>query len=98
MSYQTSYDKMDATRQKLDEVKLTMHKNIEVVIERGQKLEDLEEKAIDLELGATKFKDGSEALKKKMRWQYWRNVALIVLVVLALLGILIGIIYVSTKK
>ena len=98
MSYQAPYDKLDATNQKLSEVKLSMNKNIDAVIDRGQKLEDIEEKAIDLELGATKFKDGSEALKRKMRWRYWRNVALIVLVILALLGIFIGIIYASTKK
>lgn len=97
MSYQSPYNKLDATRQKVDDLKDVMHKNIEIVIDRGQKIDDLEQKAVDLEHGASKFKDNSSALKSKMRWQYWRNVALIVLVVLILLGILIGAIYASTN-
>jgi vesicle-associated membrane protein 4 len=43
-----------------------MHKNIEKVVARGEKLESLQNKTDDLQQGALQFKKGANKIKGQM--------------------------------
>ncbi|KAI8794665.1 vesicle-associated membrane protein 7 [Biomphalaria glabrata] len=69
------------------EVKEVMSQNIEKVLQRGERLEDLLDKSEELEAGAVNF---SRTAKKIQKRYWWRNKKMtIILVVVALVVILI---------
>ena len=56
-------------RGKLDDVKDVMVKNIEMVLERGEKLELLMDKSEQLQLDAFRFQKSSKQLRNAMFWK-----------------------------
>lgn len=83
--------KIGGLQKKVDDIKTIMLGNIEEVIKRGEKLQDLDAKADMLSFEADKFKTSGHALRKKMWWQKskWQMIAgiagLIVLLIIALI-------------
>lgn len=89
--------KIGGLQKKVDDIKTIMLGNIEEVIKRGEKLQDLDTKAELLSFEADKFKSSGVALRKKMWWQKakWQVVAGIAGAVVLLIIILI--IYYAVK-
>ena len=58
---------------KVDEVKAIMHENVELLLERGEKLDDLEEKAGVLKNMSNAFRKQARSAK---RFQLWRQAKL----------------------
>jgi len=89
-----SVDKVSKVRGDIDEVKVTMSKNIEKLLDRNEKIEVLLDKTDDLNNQAQSFKQKGTKLKKKMWWKNCKLtcclvticVVILVVVVFILLG------------
>lgn len=73
----------------VDETTGIMKKNIDAVLERGEKIEDLQSKTDDLARNSQSFKINSRTLKNRLLCQNYKLTAAIVAVVLLLLLIII---------
>ncbi|XP_064120999.1 vesicle-associated membrane protein 3-like [Macrobrachium nipponense] len=62
-------DKLKATQQQVDEVADLMKDNLIGIMERGENLDALEEKATNLSTAAAQFEKTSCRLKKKFWWE-----------------------------
>eukprot|EP01059_Diplonema_ambulator_P002457 TRINITY_DN12093_c0_g1_i1.p1 TRINITY_DN12093_c0_g1~~TRINITY_DN12093_c0_g1_i1.p1 ORF type:complete len:220 (+),score=87.35 TRINITY_DN12093_c0_g1_i1:82-741(+) len=89
LTYFNDNDQIKTIQNQMDEVKDIMSKNIEAVIDRGEKIENLVQKSIELDTEAGQFRKGSKSLKNKMRWRNIRLILIIVFVVLILLLIIL---------
>ncbi|KAI9104763.1 synaptobrevin [Phlyctochytrium arcticum] len=63
---QTSPGKSAQVQNQVDEVIGIMHNNIEKVMQRGERLESLQNKTDDLQQGALQFKRGATKVRKQM--------------------------------
>ena len=70
-------DKMLQIKREMDNVKQVMGKNVEIALQRGEKLTDLITMTQELQMKAEEFKDGANALK----WAFfWKNVMMYLLI------------------
>jgi hypothetical protein len=88
-------DKLANTQAKVEEVKLAMQDNISTALERGEKLDALEDKAEDLEHHSTQFKKGSTRVHRMMRCRNYKATCVICTLVLVVIAIII--IIIATK-
>ncbi|KAG7318607.1 hypothetical protein KOW79_018362 [Hemibagrus wyckioides] len=80
-------DRVKSLQSQVDGVKDIMTQNVDRILARGERLDDLMDKSEDLQAGAQNFKHTSQ---KVARAYWWKNVKLIVvMVVLVALVILI---------
>jgi len=70
-------DKLRKVQAEINEVKSTMVENIEKVIDRGEKIELLVDKAENLQDQAFKFKKQAKAVKQKYWWQNMKMMAIL---------------------
>lgn len=84
-----SNDKISNLRNKVDEVKDVMIDNIEKVLERGDKLENLTEVTSDLENNANIFNKGTKKLKNNMIMRYVIITMILIILLLAALIVVI---------
>ena len=73
----------------LDEVTEIMQKNIQTVLDRGEHLQNIQQKSQDLEQGATVFQTSSNRVRRKMWWQSMKLTLIIIAVVIVLLLVII---------
>jgi vesicle-associated membrane protein 7 len=88
----TGADSFSQVNTKLDDVKNIMVQNIEMVLERGEKLELLVDKTEQLQSQAFKFEKSSKELKMAMFWRRVKLYFLIGFIVVFLLWLLTSII------
>lgn len=81
----------------VDEVIDMMHKNIEKVVARGEKLESLQNKTDDLQQGALQFKKGANKIKGQM-WLKDLKLKLIIAGIVVVILIVIIVPLVTTFK
>ena len=86
---------IDKLTKEVDETKHLLMKNCEKVIERGNTLDSIDNKAATLNLSSVSFKKTSTQLKNKM---WWQEKSCIFIISGILLIIIIIIIASSTKK
>ena len=86
---------IDKLTKEVDETKHLLIKNCEKVIERGNTLDSIDNKAAALNLSSVSFKKTSTQLKNKM---WWEEKSCIFIVVGIFLLIIINIIASSIKK
>ncbi|XP_056313833.1 vesicle-associated membrane protein 8 [Danio aesculapii] len=86
-------DRVKTLQSQVDGVKDIMTQNVDRILARGERLDDLMGKSEDLEAGAQNFKQTSQ---KVARAFWWKNVKLIVLIVVIVLVILLIIIFLAT--
>ena len=82
----------------VDQVVITMKNNMMQVIERDQKLGDLEEKSELLKQGATQFSTKARVLKRQMWWKNAKFIVVMVSVILILILILVLIFMLHNKN
>ena len=85
-------DRLSELNSQVEEVKGIMVQNIERVLERGERLDILVEKAQDLEADASSFKKTSDQLQRKYWWKNmkWKVIlAIIILVILVAIVLII---------
>ncbi|XP_033336300.2 vesicle-associated membrane protein synaptobrevin isoform X2 [Megalopta genalis] len=81
--------KMQQTQATVDEVVGIMKVNVEKVLERDQKLSELENRADALQQGATQFEQQAGKLKRKY---WWKNLKMMIIIGIICVIILIIII------
>ncbi|XP_026098911.1 vesicle-associated membrane protein 8 [Carassius auratus] len=86
-------DPVKALQSQVDGVKDIMTQNVDRILARGERLDDLMDKSEDLQAGAQNFKHTSQ---KVARAYWWKNVKLIVVIVVIVLIIVLIVIFLAT--
>ncbi|KAG1958740.1 vesicle-associated membrane protein 8 [Pimephales promelas] len=86
-------DPVRSLQSQVEGVKDIMTQNVDRILARGERLDDLMGKSEDLQAGAQNFKHTSQ---KVARAYWWKNVKLIVLIVVIVLVIVLVIIFLAT--
>lgn len=89
-------DNLSKLQSQVDEVKGVMTQNIEKVLERGERLDDLMNKTTDLEASSATFKKTARRVSRKMWWKNTKMTIILVVVALTVLLVIILIILFST--
>ena len=82
-------NKTKLVQEQVDEVVNIMQQNIDKVMERGEKLDDLHNKTEDLQQSSSQFKRNASTLRKKMWWKDMKLKLLIAAVIIIILVIII---------
>ncbi|XP_051930247.1 vesicle-associated membrane protein 4 isoform X3 [Hippocampus zosterae] len=82
-------DKLKHVQSQVDEVIDVMQENISKVIERGERLDDLQDKSESLSDNASAFSSRAKQLHRRMMWRNMKMKMIIALVVIGLLLIII---------
>lgn len=85
-----STKKLQQTQATVDEVVGIMKVNVEKVLERDQKLSELENRADALKQGATQFEQQAGKLKRKYWWKNLKMMIIIGIICVVILIIIIG--------
>jgi len=91
-------DKLAAVAKKVETVKLVMQENVDMALQNCVKLENIEKQAEELQQQAGVFKRNATDLKNKMWWKNMKMKLIIGFIVLAILGIIIGVIAYMVDK
>ncbi|OQR69839.1 synaptobrevin-like [Tropilaelaps mercedesae] len=83
-------NKLKQTQAQVDEVVGIMRTNVERVLERDQKLSDLDHRASALQTGASQFEQSSRKLKRRY---WWQNIKMNIIIGSVVAVVLIIIIY-----
>jgi len=81
--------KLQQTQAQVDEVVNIMRVNVDKVLERDQKLSELDDRATALTEGASQFEASATRLKRKMWWQNTKMIIIMVAVAIVLLIIIV---------
>lgn len=76
--------KLDEVQYKLDKAKDQMRENITTALDRGDRLNDLDNKALNLADDANAFNRQAKAVKNRMCYQNYRNMAILFCVVVVI--------------
>lgn len=82
--------RLQQTQKQVDEVVGIMRVNVEKVLERDQKLSELDHRADALQHGASQFEQQAGKLKRKQWWANMKMMIIMGLIGLVLLIIIIG--------
>lgn len=85
---QAASKKLQQTQAQVDEVVGIMRTNVEKVLERDQKLSELDDRADALQQGASQFEQQAGRLKRKYWWKDMKMCAILAVVVLVLIIIM----------
>jgi hypothetical protein len=88
-------NKLNDNKQKVDEVIVIMKDNVDKILQRDEKLSDIEYKTEELQDRASRFKKVSTKLKHKM---WCKNIKFMVLLLIILLVFILIIVLVTIKK
>ncbi|KAL7848480.1 hypothetical protein AOLI_G00231980 [Acnodon oligacanthus] len=90
----TSNRRLQQTQAQVDEVVDIMRVNVDKVLERDQKLSELDDRADALQAGASQFETSAAKLKNKY---WWKNAKMmIILGVICVIVLIVIIVYFST--
>ncbi|XP_063001417.1 vesicle-associated membrane protein 3 [Elgaria multicarinata webbii] len=81
--------RLQQTQNQVDEVVDIMRVNVDKVLERDQKLSELDDRADALQAGASQFETNAAKLKRKYWWKNCKMWAILIAVVVVLLIIII---------
>ncbi|XP_071955959.1 vesicle-associated membrane protein 8-like [Antedon mediterranea] len=84
-----SSDKTKQLQKDVDQVTDIMQENIEKILERGDKLDDLSKHADDLEQNSAGFKKTAVKVRKKMWWKNTKYMILLTVIVLLIILIIV---------
>ncbi|CAL8402035.1 unnamed protein product [Boreogadus saida] len=90
----TSNRRLQQTQAQVDEVVDIMRVNVDKVLERDQKLSELDDRADALQAGASQFETSAAKLKNKY---WWKNAKMMIIMgVICLIVVIVIIVYFST--
>jgi len=72
-------DKLASVNARVDEVKTSLHKNIELAITRGEKIDDIHDKSEQLALDADTFQKSAKKVRRMFWKRYWKMIGLLLL-------------------
>ncbi|XP_075063405.1 vesicle-associated membrane protein 5 [Mixophyes fleayi] len=80
---------LEACQQNAEEVKVLMKENVEKVLEREGKLQNLEVRSDELKIMASSFEKTAKTVERKTRWEKWRWYIICAAIILVILIVLI---------
>jgi len=86
-NYQTA-NNFDQLQNQVDEVRDVMTQNIDKILKRGDRLEDLVDKTTELETTAIQFNHTAKKVKRKMWWKNTKMTLILVVVVVIIIAII----------
>eukprot|EP00043_Microstomoeca_roanoka_P013564 m.132946 g.132946 ORF g.132946 m.132946 type:complete len:97 (+) comp15789_c3_seq3:460-750(+) len=89
MSERTGDYQLRSAQQQVKEVEDVMRNNLQKVIDRGERLDDLNAKSEDLAFESKRFEDRSRRLKNQMWWQNKKFQLMIAGVILLIITIVV---------
>ncbi|XP_046876881.1 vesicle-associated membrane protein 2 [Hypomesus transpacificus] len=90
----TSNRRLQQTQAQVDEVVDIMRVNVDKVLERDQKLSELDDRADALQAGASQFETSAAKLKNKY---WWKNAKMMIIMgVICVIVLIVVIVYFST--
>ena len=90
-----SNKRLQQTQAQVDEVVGIMKVNVEKVLERDQKLSQLDDRADALQEGASQFEKSAATLKRKY---WWKNIKMIIIMCVIVLILVVMIVMWTTGK
>lgn len=81
--------KLLETQTKVAEVVDIMKSNVNKVLDRGENIQNLQDKTEDLEAGAQRFHITAKKIKTKMLWQNRKYCICLAVVILTVIGIIV---------
>ena len=88
----SSSDRLDVLSTKVEDVKGVMTENIEKVMQRGEALDDLQDRSEMLRQSSIAFRNNSTRLQKKLCWQKYKLWCILISVLLTIvLAIVVGV-------
>lgn len=93
MANNTQYNKLDDTKKQVDTVIYIMKDNIEKVLQRDEKLSDMENRTDELRDGASRFQKTSTKLKQKLWCKNIRFMIILSAIFLILIMVILLIIF-----
>ncbi|KAL6464974.1 hypothetical protein MHYP_G00272910 [Metynnis hypsauchen] len=81
--------KLQQTQAQVDEVVDIMRVNVDKVLERDQKLSELDDRADALQAGASQFETNAAKLKRKYWWKNCKMWAILIAVIIIIIAIII---------
>ncbi|XP_033751874.1 vesicle-associated membrane protein 3-like [Pecten maximus] len=96
-NYETKYDKLDQTNKQVKEVTGLLKENVERVLDRGEKIDRLQERSEDLESNAINFQSSSRRLRRKMWCKNCKMNCIIAAVIFGVIAVVVVIIVLSLK-
>ncbi|XP_012671434.2 vesicle-associated membrane protein 8-like [Clupea harengus] len=85
--------KYQSLSEQVDGVKNIMTQNVDRILARGERLDDLMDKSEDLQAGAQNFKQTSQ---KVARSYWWKNVKIVVVIIVIVIIIILIIVLLAT--
>ncbi|MEE6483578.1 hypothetical protein FKM82_013600 [Ascaphus truei] len=82
--------RLQQTQAQVNEVVDIMRVNVDKVLERDQKLSELDDRADALQAGASQFETSAAKLKRKYWWKNCKMWAILIAVILVIIIIIIG--------
>ncbi|XP_062596666.1 vesicle-associated membrane protein 8-like isoform X1 [Saccostrea cucullata] len=82
-------DHVSALRSQVDDVKNVMTQNIERVLDRGERLENLIDKTEELEASSSQFQKTAKKIRKKYWWKNTKMMIIIGVVVFVILIVIV---------
>ncbi|XP_015927869.1 vesicle-associated membrane protein 3 isoform X3 [Parasteatoda tepidariorum] len=81
--------RLQQTQAQVDEVVDIMRTNVEKVLERDQKLSELDDRADALQQGASQFEQQAGKLKRKFWWKNCKMWAIIIVVIIVIIVVIV---------
>ncbi|KAK2499648.1 hypothetical protein MC885_017954, partial [Smutsia gigantea] len=81
--------RLQQTQNQVDEVVDIMRVNVDKVLERDQKLSELDDRADALQAGASQFETSAAKLKRKYWWKNCKMWAIVISVVVVIIVIIV---------
>uniref|UniRef100_A0A3Q3KA52 V-SNARE coiled-coil homology domain-containing protein n=1 Tax=Monopterus albus TaxID=43700 RepID=A0A3Q3KA52_MONAL len=81
--------RLQQTQAQVDEVVDIMRVNVDKVLERDQKLSELDDRADALQAGASQFETSAAKLKRKYWWKNCKMWAILIAVIVIIIAIII---------
>lgn len=92
-----SFNKLNTINTRLNETSDILKQNIDIAIQRGEKLEDLQDKSYQLENEAVRFKKSAKNLKCKFCKEHLKTIGVIAFIVILIILILTAIVCANGK-
>uniref|UniRef100_K1RKI5 Synaptobrevin n=1 Tax=Magallana gigas TaxID=29159 RepID=K1RKI5_MAGGI len=93
----SSRDRLDDLDGEVSEVTSLLKDNVDKVLRRGDKLDDIQQKADDLESSSIQFKKRSTDLRRKMCCSNIRMTLILILVVVVIIAVIVVIVLMTVK-
>ena len=78
---QQSPDRLASVNARVEDVKSSLQKNIEMAISRGEKIDEMAEKSEQLAEDASQFQSSARKVRRMFWARYWKMIAIIALIV-----------------